>query len=113
MLMSLINMLCEFCANQIMSNITDTPRKPENYNSSFSIGEDFARSKLTAWSEIGVASWLPCTYKPKRKMGRLYAGALNGLTKKERAYKCKYYEGEGTMEGINAYCLSENELGGI
>jgi hypothetical protein len=106
-------MPCEFCVNQIMSNITDTPRKPENCSSSFSIGKIFARSKLTAWSEIGVASWLPCTYKPKRKMGRLYAGALNGLTTKERAYRCKCYKGQDTMESMNAHCFSENELGGI
>ena len=113
MVVSLIRMPCEFCVNQMMSNRTDTPRKPENCSGSFSTDGRFARSKLTAWSEVGVASWLPCAYKPKRKMGRLYAGALNGLTTKERAYNCKCYTGQGTMASINAYCLDENELGGI
>lgn len=34
MLTSLTSVPCEFCVNQIMSNRTDTPRKPENCGSS-------------------------------------------------------------------------------
>lgn len=99
--------------NQIMSNRTETPRKPENYNGSFGTVRRKSGVKLTAWSERGVASWLPCTYNPKRKMGRLYAGALYGLTANERVYKCKCHKDQGIVEGINTHCLSEDELGGI
>ncbi len=109
-LMSFTSMLCEFCVNQIMSNTAEAPRNPENCSGAFSTDGKFAgkRGKLTAWSERGVASWLPCTYKPKRKIGRLYAGVLNGLTTKERAYKCKCYKNQSTTERYK-YSLPQRE----